>query len=66
MATLELNVQGITCGHCVRAVTEAIQARDPAAQVTVTLESGRVQAETHLDRATMAAAIEGEGYKVTG
>ena len=66
MATLERTVQGITCGHCIRAVTEAIQARDPAARVAVTLESGRVQAETSLDRAAMAAAIEGEGYKVTG
>lgn len=66
MASLEVTVQGITCGHCVRAVTEAIQARDPAARVAVALESGQVQAETSLDRATMAAAIEGEGYKVTG
>jgi copper chaperone len=66
MATIEMNVQGITCGHCVRAVTEAIQARDPAAQVEVALETGRVRAETRLDRAAMAAAIEGEGYKVVG
>lgn len=66
MAMLELTVQGLNCGHCVRAVTEAIQARDPAARVTVTLEGGRVRAETGLDRAAVAAAIEGEGYKVTG
>lgn len=66
MATMELTVQGLTCGHCVRAVTEAIQARDPAAQVAVTLERGVVRAETALDRLAMVAAIEGEGYKVTG
>lgn len=66
MATMELTVQGLTCGHCVRAVTEAIQARDPAARVAVTLEGGRVRAETVLDRLAMVAAIEGEGYKVVG
>lgn len=64
MATMELTVQGLTCGHCVRAVTEAIQARDPSAQVAVTLEGGLVRAETVLDRLAMVAAIEGEGYKV--
>ncbi|WP_206929957.1 heavy-metal-associated domain-containing protein [Roseococcus thiosulfatophilus] len=66
MAIMELTVQGLTCGHCVRAVTEAIQARDPAAQVAVTLDGGKVRAETVLDRLAMVAAIEGEGYKVLG
>jgi len=66
MAVQELKVQGMSCGHCARAVTEAIRARDPGAQVEVTLEGGLVRAETRLDRAALAAAIEGEGYSVTG
>jgi copper chaperone len=66
MAVVELKLQGMACGHCVRAVTEAIQAHDPAAQVAVTLEGGIVRAETRLDRAAMAAAVEAEGYKVLG
>ena len=32
-ALLELNVTGMTCGHCVRAVTQAVRTVDPEAQV---------------------------------
>jgi copper chaperone len=64
--TTELRVSGMTCGHCVRAVTTAIQARDPAAKVEVDLAAGLVKAETRLGREDLAAAIEGEGYAVTG
>lgn len=65
MAVVELNVEGMSCGHCVRAVTEAIQARDPAARVEVALDTGLVRADTTLDRATVAEAVAAEGYKVT-
>jgi copper chaperone len=61
---VELTVTGMTCGHCVRAVTEAIRAKDPAAQVEVVLAEGLVRAETTLPRAAVAAAVEEEGYKV--
>lgn len=62
--TVELKVAGMTCGHCVKAVTEAIRARDPAAKVEVVLAEGLVRAETTLPRAAVAAAVEEEGYKV--
>ncbi len=57
-----LSVQGMTCGHCVRAVTQAIQAQDPQAQVDVSLAEGRVQVQSQLDAATLARLIEEEGY----
>ncbi|PTT89539.1 copper resistance protein CopZ, partial [Pseudomonas sp. HMWF005] len=31
------NVQGMSCGHCVNAITRAVQAKDPAASVRVDL-----------------------------
>jgi copper chaperone len=62
--TVELKVAGMTCGHCVKAVTEAIRAKDPAATVEVRLGEGLVRAETALSRAAVAAAVEEEGYKV--
>jgi copper chaperone len=62
--TVELKVTGMTCGHCVKAVTSAIQARDPQAKVEVSLERGTVRAETSLPVAEVAAAVEEEGYKV--
>ena len=61
-----LTVEGMTCGHCVRAVTQAIQAADPKATVAVDLASGKVAAETALTRDQVAAAVVEEGYKVVG
>jgi copper chaperone len=62
--TLELKVEGMSCGHCVRAVTEAIRAKDPGAQVAVDLTARTVRAETSLPREQVTAVIEDEGYRV--
>uniref|UniRef100_UPI0036D77A04 heavy-metal-associated domain-containing protein n=1 Tax=Streptomyces zhihengii TaxID=1818004 RepID=UPI0036D77A04 len=42
---MNLVVEGMTCGHCVRTVTQAIQALDPHAQEVVDLGSGVVKVE---------------------
>jgi copper chaperone len=63
---LTLHVEGMSCAHCVRAVTEAIRALDPEAEVAVDLAAGTVRAETGAAAAAVAAAVEEEGYKVTG
>jgi len=57
-------VQGMTCGHCERAVVNAIQARDSNARVEVDLEAGLVQVEGSLSEAVIREAIEEEGYQV--
>lgn len=64
MPIIEMTVNGMTCGHCVQTVTKAIQAKDPAAKVSIHRETGLVSAETRLDRKEMTRAIEAEGYKV--
>ncbi len=61
--TVELKVAGMTCGHCVKAVTGAIQALDPTARVAVALETGTITAETVLTPAQVAAAVAEEGYR---
>ncbi len=61
-----LKVAGMTCQHCVRAVTGAIQALDPQAQVTVDLPAGTVAVETRLPSDQVAAAVTAEGYQVLG
>ena len=63
---IELKVEGMTCQHCVRAVTQAIQAEDPQASVQVDLGAGTVRAETRLAREKVAALVAEEGYKVAG
>lgn len=57
-------VQGMTCGHCVRAVTQALQQLDPAAEVKVDLATGRVEVESARPREALARAIQDEGYTV--
>ena len=57
-------VQGMTCGHCERAVTNAIQGVDANAQVKIDRAAKRVEVETSADRAAVAAAIAEEGYQV--
>lgn len=57
-------VQGMTCGHCERAVINAIQARDNSAKVDVDLKTGQVRVEGSLDDTAIREAIEEEGYRV--
>ena len=61
----ELQVKGMTCQHCVKAVTKAILAQDPRAVVTVQLSHGLVKVDTVLSRDQTAAAIADEGYELT-
>lgn len=62
--THTLTVRGMTCGHCVRAVTEAIRGEDPAAAVSVDLQGGTVRATTSLPRQRVAELVTEEGYTV--
>ncbi|MDO9329342.1 MAG: cation transporter [Pseudomonas sp.] len=56
------NVQGMSCGHCVKAITQALQAKDPAASVRVDLAAGEVGVESALTPEQVIAAITEEGY----
>ena len=57
-------VQGMSCGHCVNAVTQAVRSVDPQAEVKVDLARGQVQVQSGQDPAAITRAIEEEGYKV--
>jgi len=57
-------VDGMTCGHCVRAVQEAIQELDPQAQVAVDLDAGKIDVQSGQPRPALAQAIEDAGYRV--
>ncbi|TAK91650.1 MAG: copper chaperone [Aquabacterium sp.] len=60
----QLQVKGMTCQHCVKAVTKAVQALDPAATVAVELPQGQVTVQTTLSREATVQAISDEGYDV--
>ena len=59
-----LQVEGMTCGHCERAVTQAVQQIDPAATVRIDRAQNRVEIESTQPREALAAAIADEGYTV--
>jgi copper chaperone len=63
--TIEFKVDGMSCQHCVAAVTNAIHEHDAAAQVQVDLASGRVVVDSAQPVDALTAAIDEAGYRVT-
>lgn len=59
-----LTVRGMTCGHCEKAVTEAIRSVDPQAQVIIDRAHDTVTVDTHHTRDALATAIVEAGYDV--
>ncbi|MGV8890634.1 MAG: heavy-metal-associated domain-containing protein [Pseudomonas sp.] len=57
------NVQGMSCGHCVKAITQALQARDPAASVRIDLAAKEVGVDSALTADQVIAVITEEGYE---
>ena len=64
MSTTVWTVTGMTCGHCVAAVTEAVSAVPGVTAVDVHPPSGRVTvtADAEPDPAALAAAVDEAGY----
>ncbi len=63
---IRFDVKGMTCNHCVQAVTRAIREVDGRADVSVDLARGEVRVDTQSPAEPLAAAIEDAGYEVTG
>ena len=61
-----INVAGMTCGHCVSAVTMELSLLTSVTEVEVDLESGQVTVtyDDELDQAQIATAIEEAGYEI--
>jgi len=64
MSQQQFFVQGMTCGHCERAVQTAIQTLDPQPQVRIDRAQNLVEVHTTQAREAVAAAIREEGYTV--
>lgn len=65
MSQQTFTVQGMTCGHCEKAVTSAIKTLDPQAEVRIDRSQNKVEVNTSQPREVVAAAISEEGYTVT-
>jgi copper chaperone len=65
--TTVIDVDGMTCMHCVKAVTTEVSAVDGVLDVSVTLSQEKPSAVTVvstevLDRAALRAAVDEAGY----
>lgn len=60
----QLTVSGMTCGHCEKAVLQAIRSVDPQAQVKIDRTQNRVEIASAQARAVLVQAIADEGYRV--
>ena len=59
---IRFHVEGMTCGHCVKAVTQALQTIDADATVSVSLPDKRVDVASTASTAVLCAAIVEAGY----
>jgi copper chaperone len=68
MTTATYTVTGMTCGHCVNAVSDEVGALPGVTAVAVDLETGRltVTSDAPVDDAVVAAAVDEAGYALAG
>lgn len=65
MATATLKVTGMSCEHCVRAVTNALKSAEGVSEASVDLKAGRAVVEYEEGKTTpraLANAVMDEGY----
>ncbi|WP_088279248.1 heavy-metal-associated domain-containing protein [Ideonella sp. A 288] len=60
---IEFTLPTMTCGHCVRAVTETVQRIDAAAQLQIDLPAHQVRIDSQQPAERFAAALAEEGYQ---
>lgn len=61
---IQFQVEGMSCNHCVGAITRAVQAVDPSAQVAADVPTQSVKVESGADSQALRQAIEDAGYPV--
>ena len=61
-----ISIKGMSCGHCVNAVTKALESVEGIADVRVDLEKGRAEFREAgpVDREKVAEVIRKAGYEV--
>ncbi|MTI66891.1 MAG: heavy-metal-associated domain-containing protein [Firmicutes bacterium] len=60
-----INIEGMSCNHCVMAVKKALKNLDKVNKVDVKLEEKKAFVEGDVDNNTLKEVIKDAGYKVT-
>lgn len=64
MTTTRLSIDGMTCGHCVKAVRSALEGVDGATVESVEIGSATVKHDaTRLPASKLAEVVSEEGYE---
>jgi len=69
METVTLDVKGMSCQHCVKAIEDNVGEQEGVEAVNVQLEQGKVDVRFNperISRAKIVEIIEEQGYDVTG
>jgi copper chaperone CopZ len=66
MATSTYKVKGVTCGHCVQAVTSELQNIEGVTEVAVDLETGdvTVTSDSALKAEAVRSAVDEAGFEL--
>ena len=64
----EITVKGMSCGHCVAAMTKAMASLPGVSQVQVDLASGRVSYEcaAPIPRGNLERVVKAAGFELVG
>ncbi len=68
MATTTLTIKGMTCGGCVKSVTNALQREDGVDKVEVLLEAGIARVDYDPDMVTpeeLVAVVDDVGFEAS-
>lgn len=58
----EFQIPNMSCGHCVRTITEAVQALDPAAKVQTDVAKRQVLVDSSAQREALVQQLSNAGY----
>jgi len=61
-----ISIEGMSCGHCVNAVTEALKAVEGVTSVAESLEAKNAVVEGTAQDAALKEAVEDIGFDVVG
>lgn len=59
---IQFSIPSMSCGHCAKAVTEAVQEVDPKAKVEVNLDTKLVQVSSTAERQKIIESLADAGY----
>lgn len=64
MPSFTITIQGMSCGHCVAAVKEALDNLETIQSSSVEIGKAIISADSHVDMASVEQALREEGYTV--